>query len=81
MNYDKLILDIDHNVKPAILTLGSILLSCSNKNGFIDLRKYKNIASKYMLYNDKSVCDTYRWLEENNLIEWIEPMRTFKLKE
>jgi len=70
--YD-LILSIDSNVEPAILTFGSLLFDFLNPTTLtFDFDRFRLEAKKYMLYSEKNICKTFEFLEKNNLIYYSE---------
>ena len=67
-----LIHDIDCNVQPYILTLGSVLfkfIKKINKDLYIlEPLKTKEYIKDYFLYSEENMCKTYQWLKDNDLI-------------
>jgi len=63
-----LIIDLDHNIDSNILTFGSLLFEFARPNGSFDFDKFRKKASTYIGYNEKNLCKTYEWLENNGFI-------------
>ena len=64
-----LILDFDCNVKSNILVFGSLLFNYINyKDCSFNMDKYRTKAKEYYNYSEKSICEAFRWLEQNGLI-------------
>ena len=65
----ELILDTDHNVKPYVLTFGSLLFYyIDRRTCSFNFDKFRRIAKEYALYSEKNICETFRWLEEHEFI-------------
>jgi len=63
-----LILEFDNNIKPYVLTLGSLLFDFITKDWSFNIDAYRRKASEYYLFSDENQCETYRWLKENGFI-------------
>ena len=74
----ELILDVDHNVEPYVLTFGSLLFDYIDKRIWsFNFDKFRRIAKEYALYSEKNICETFRWLEEHEFIYYSKSCNSY----